>query len=245
MPIASNGNLKTQVQDEIRHYILATGLKQGDPLPTELMLAERLGISRSVIREALNGLELIGMVETRHGVGRFVGKSDVGSMVKNLMYTVQSNVTTFRNLIEIRITLETAFLLRDLHLFNESDFNQYRENLAAQNGMIKNQCNEEDLIVSHAGFHSMLFKHSGNTLLVDLIDMFSQVQTQLYREHKYVTQDRKQYFTIHSRLLDAIETKNYDKVRSALLEHFQEPLEYIRSSGITVEIPLSNLTLGI
>lgn len=46
-------------------------MRPGDPLPTEMAVAERLMVSRSTVREAMKLLEQEGLVETRRGMGRF------------------------------------------------------------------------------------------------------------------------------------------------------------------------------
>jgi DNA-binding FadR family transcriptional regulator len=241
MPRVKNSNLKVRVQEEIRTYIVRQGLTKGDPLPTEKDISEQLGISRTVIREALNGLELIGLIETRHGVGRFIGKFDVGSMVRQMVYSINAEKESFRNLLEVRITLETSFLLRDLALFTAEDFVDFRDNLNLQNEMIKSQCSEEDLITSHAEFHAMLLRHSDNILLVDLINMFSQVQTHLYWQHQYLTNDRNEYFTIHNKLVNVLELGDSQGLRACLKEHFLEPVEWVRNLGIRISLPLDEL----
>ena len=60
-------------QERIKQYIVDNALRPGDPLPTEFDLSRSLGISRNSLREALKALETIGVVETRHGLGSFVG----------------------------------------------------------------------------------------------------------------------------------------------------------------------------
>ena len=47
-------------------------LQPGDKLPPERALATRLGVSRPTLREAVRGLVIMGMLETRHGAGTFV-----------------------------------------------------------------------------------------------------------------------------------------------------------------------------
>lgn len=235
-PRMKEENLKVRVQQEIRNYIITKGLTQGSSLPTEKVLSEMLGISRTVIREALNGLELIGLVETRHGVGRFIGKVDVGSIVKNLIYTIPATPESFKDLIEIRITLETTFILRDLEQFTSEDIRESRKNLKEQHEMIANECDEEQLIKAHAEFHNKLLQHSDNKLLTDLLDMFLQVQTRLYRKDQYITDNRSNYYKVHERLLDAIETKKQDTVKQCLMTHFDEPIEWVKNSNVKISI---------
>ncbi|WP_066313807.1 FadR/GntR family transcriptional regulator [Bacillus sp. FJAT-29814] len=52
--------------------IAADGLMQGDKIPSERELSERLNVGRSSVREALRALELLGLIETRRGEGTFI-----------------------------------------------------------------------------------------------------------------------------------------------------------------------------
>jgi len=239
-PQIKEANLKVRIQEEIRNFIINNQLIAGDPLPTEKEFSEKLGISRTVVREALNGLELIGLIEAKQGIGRFVGKVDVDSMVKNLAYTIPATIETFRDLLEVRITLETAFLLRDLAHFTDEDISGFYSDLKRQRDMIEKQCPEEDLIKAHAEFHSKLFYRSDNQLLVDLINMFSQVQVKLNRQHQYVTRNRFEYYDVHKSLVDAIATKEPELVKKCIIEHFLEPVEQVEKANIRISIPCND-----
>lgn len=58
-----------QVAESIREAIVGGSLKAGDSLPAERSLAERFGVNRSSVREAIHRLEAWGLVKTRHGGG--------------------------------------------------------------------------------------------------------------------------------------------------------------------------------
>ena len=62
--------------DMIRQMVLSGQLKPGDALPPERELAVRLGVSRSSLREAIRALEVVNVLETRHGSGNFVTSMD-------------------------------------------------------------------------------------------------------------------------------------------------------------------------
>ena len=67
-----HGSLVDATTEAISTQILHAELVAGDRLPTERALVERLGVSRTVLREALSSLEALGLVETRGTRGRFV-----------------------------------------------------------------------------------------------------------------------------------------------------------------------------
>jgi GntR family transcriptional regulator len=65
-------SLPLQVRDELRTLIVTDRLGPGDPLPTEAEIADRFGVGRTTVREAFKLLEQDGLIDVRHGRGRFV-----------------------------------------------------------------------------------------------------------------------------------------------------------------------------
>lgn len=61
-----------QIVKELREIIRIEEIKPGGKLPSERVLAERLGVGRSSVREALRSMELLGLIETKHGGGTFL-----------------------------------------------------------------------------------------------------------------------------------------------------------------------------
>src|SRR5690625_7067445 len=76
--------------EAIKDLILAEGLRPGDPMPTESALCERLGISRSSVREAIRTLSSLDIVEVRHGHGTFVGGLSLAPLVNGLDFRARA-----------------------------------------------------------------------------------------------------------------------------------------------------------
>src|SRR3990170_4058983 len=66
--------LPLRLRDEILAIIQRDGLRPGDRLPTEAALSDRFGVARTTAREALKLLEQDGVVDVRHGSGRYVSQ---------------------------------------------------------------------------------------------------------------------------------------------------------------------------
>ena len=64
--------LPAQVARLLLDYLLAGNVRPGTRLPSERRLAEELGVGRSVVREALKSLGLLGLVEVRQGDGTYL-----------------------------------------------------------------------------------------------------------------------------------------------------------------------------
>src|SRR5699024_7557803 len=98
--------------EAIKELILAEGLRPGDPMPTESSLCERLGISRSSVREAIRTLSSLDIVEVRHGHGTFVGGLSLAPLVHGLNFRARSDahedLRTLREVLEVRIALDLS-----------------------------------------------------------------------------------------------------------------------------------------
>lgn len=69
--------LYEQVVERLRAYVVDAGLRAGDKLPPERDLAERLGISRASVKQAIVVLEVQGLVDVRHGGGSYLTRDSL------------------------------------------------------------------------------------------------------------------------------------------------------------------------
>ena len=61
-----------QIVKHLREIIVEQGIQEGHKLPSERALSEQLQVGRSTVREALRSLELLGVIETKHGGGTYL-----------------------------------------------------------------------------------------------------------------------------------------------------------------------------
>jgi GntR family transcriptional regulator len=98
-------SLPLQVRDQILALINREGLSPGDQLPTEAEIATRFDVARTTAREALKLLEQDGVVDVRHGLGRYVSQlvtlerpitrlESVTEMMRSRGYTVTNRVVS-------------------------------------------------------------------------------------------------------------------------------------------------------
>lgn len=225
-------NLQKMIQEQIKRYILEKGAEAGHPLPTENELSKRFGISRTVVREALRGLEAVGIIETRHGVGRFVRNFNFEVILNNLPYSLEKDIKNFKDILEIRVCLESSFLEKNIDQFTESDIAEISSIISKLEKQVLNHSPERDLIETHTEFHVALYRHLDNALLVNLIRIFSTIQRNLSLLHRYRTLNRKKFIEAHKKILDAIIKKNPKLARKRMIEHFSEPIRWVMTQQI-------------
>ncbi len=100
--------LSDEVAERLQRAILSGIFKLGDRLPSEHELAQRFGVSRVVIREALRTLENLGIVAIKGGRtgGAFVASSDVRLFQRALLLNLRLHSLSVEELIEARLIYE-------------------------------------------------------------------------------------------------------------------------------------------
>src|SRR5690606_4994323 len=82
---ASVGPLYARIEEDVRRQISEGSLQLGSRLPAEQELAERYGVARMTVRQALGRLASAGIVERRHGVGTFVARTKTERVAGQLL----------------------------------------------------------------------------------------------------------------------------------------------------------------
>jgi GntR family transcriptional repressor for pyruvate dehydrogenase complex len=95
--------LYEQLVEQLLGYIQAAQLGPGDLLPAERDLAERLGVSRATLAQALVALEVLGVIDVQHGTGAvLVHRPNVAAVIKGL----REHRSRLPDVVEARSTLE-------------------------------------------------------------------------------------------------------------------------------------------
>ena len=106
-PVARPSRLSEVVATELEAWLRDGGLVAGGQLPSEKVLAERFGVSRAVIREAVSRLKADGWVETRQGAGAFVAPQP-GRGTFRLVQGGAAAADTLADVFELRHLVETG-----------------------------------------------------------------------------------------------------------------------------------------
>ncbi|MDL0431726.1 GntR family transcriptional regulator [Marinobacter sp. TBZ242] len=98
--------LADSIVEELENMILEGTLQPGERLPAERTLAERFGVSRPSLREAVQRLATKGLLVSRQGGGHFVAESLGSSFTDPLIALLEGRPDAQRDLLEYRRTLE-------------------------------------------------------------------------------------------------------------------------------------------
>lgn len=145
------------IQDRLRSYIAHNRPRVGDKLPSEESLGQSLGVSRTAIREALCGLEAVGIIEARHGVGWIVRPFDFGPILENLSYGLVFQNRSILQITEIRKALDAYFIEPAIENLADGDL----ESLSAVVERMKERSDAGlDIEREDHDFHQLLYRPS-------------------------------------------------------------------------------------
>src|SRR5271155_2657532 len=166
--VVRTSRLYEQIVQQIEESVLKGILKPGDQLPAERELAQRLGVSRTAVREAVKALREKGLVEAYSGRGTFItdGTTHAARQSFDLMVKIgQQEGST--HLAQLRLILEPGIAALAAERVEEEHLTAMREAVAV---MERSQKHPEAYIEADLDFHLALAEAAANPLILSLID---------------------------------------------------------------------------
>lgn len=160
MPI-SNLTMADRVEARLHEYIIRRAIKPGDAIPSEQELAEALGVSRTVVREALSRLRMLGLISSRKKRGMILTQPDVMKGFQKILHPNILDDTVRKQLFELRLVLEVG--LGDL-LFKRKTA-AHLQRLDAVVEREQKASTQMERIRCEFEFHSTLYEMAGNDTL--------------------------------------------------------------------------------
>ncbi|MFB7668703.1 FadR/GntR family transcriptional regulator [Kitasatospora sp. NPDC056138] len=222
--------------EKIKAMIVSGELRPGSRLPREADLAERLGLSRSSLREAVKALSLIRVLDVRQGDGTYVTSLEPNLLLDALGFVVDFHQDdTVLEFLEVRRILEPAAAAMAARVMSDEDITALREVLDG----LSDDATLQELIDNDLEFHRRIAAGSGNTVLCSLIDGLSgpTARARIWRgltEEGAVERTRQQ----HHAILDAIARRAPDLAHSWATVHVAGVEQWLRDTLGTAGSPL-------
>ncbi len=152
----------TDVITQIRGAIMSGRFRKGDRLPTEREMARQFGVSRVTVRDALRALEAGGLIEIRVGGqgGPYVKEPDPALLAENLRTHLHMQGTTFAELAEARLALETTAARLAAERATEEDLAEMRAAIE--------EPRFAGTAIRSVGFHTALVRAAHNSALLTM-----------------------------------------------------------------------------
>jgi GntR family transcriptional repressor for pyruvate dehydrogenase complex len=232
-------SLTQQCADSMKQHMMRSALKSGDRLPTEQEWVEMLGVSRLVVREALQMLTGSGLIDVQQGRGAFVRDSAQISIFDQLTFGLDLQQLSYTDILEARAMLDLTVLELCILRANERSLAELEE-------LLQLMQQAEDLGMppepAHRAFHRGMLRTAGNPLIervgLVLLDAFWRISdTASGLIHLPSEPVKHNEVDVHRMLLDTIRARDPSQSRRAVVKHlpFQPDVSYIYPivSGMT------------
>ncbi|GAA2395280.1 FadR/GntR family transcriptional regulator [Dactylosporangium salmoneum] len=218
--------LTDEAIDKIKGMITSGELGPGDRLPKEADLAERLGLSRNSLREAVKALSMIRVLDVRQGDGTYVTSLEPDLLLDALSFVVDFHRDdTVLQFLEVRRILEPAATALATQRMSDAEVAKLQDVLDALDA----DPTIESLVANDLEFHRLIAAGAGNAVLGSLIEGLSGPTTRA-RIWRGLTQEGAAARTReqHQAIVDAIATRQPDLARSWASIHVAGVEEWLR-----------------
>ena len=211
-------SVKDQVFDQLMNQIVEGVWKPGDKIPSENELASIFGVSRISVREAIQKLKAMELIETHRGKGSFVKAFTTSSYLQTLTPMLLLSKADILYVIEYRRILEIGII--DLFMKRQApDDIQVLKDL-----LVKMEKYKKDLLkytTYDLEFHFKLYEMTKNPIIMKISNMISDILSSAMKgavtEH-----GAEEGIEFHSRIVAAIEDNNSAVLKKITNELFDK-----------------------
>ncbi len=217
-------NVQQTIISKIRDVINLKNLEPGDKLPSERMLSEKFGVTRSNVREAIQKLEFYGLLKSIPQSGTFVANIGIIALNGMIEDILRLEEPDFKSLVETRILLELKTARLAALRRTEDDLVKLKEALDAY---AKKVLKGEDAVQEDLLFHLAIAKASGNsTMNTFMLVITPEIITNFEKYH--VCNDNQAHIGIkeHDAIYNAIKKQDPKLAKQKMKEHFKVLYQY-------------------
>jgi len=209
---------------QIRHLITSGQLNSGDKLPPERKLAEKLGVGRTAVRDAIRKLEFYGILRTVPQSGTVVAGIGITALEGLITDVLKLETSDFADLVETRVILEknTAKLAAERR--TKQDIAAIQTAYDAYETKIKKR---EDAVEEDLMFHLKVAEASKNVVLKSLMLIITPDIINDFIQYEVCDEETElKALEDHQNILDAIISKDGEKAAFYMNEHLKDVVEF-------------------
>lgn len=207
----------------------------GDRLPTEREMMDRLGVGRSSIREGLQALQLMGLIDIQVGRGTFVRRVDSEVMVNPHLLARLMEKETTRELLEARRLLEPAIAALAAQRATAEDLAEVERLLHRIEELMHRG---EPTYQASATFHHRLAQAAKNAVLIRFMESIMSLMAHRGEQIEHDGDFLKWELASHWEVFRAVRSRDPEQAAEVMRQHLVESAEaYLRITQADGEVP--------
>jgi GntR family transcriptional repressor for pyruvate dehydrogenase complex len=217
-------SLRSQVYGKLKEQLMKGTWKEGEKLPSEHELCDMFGVSRVTIRGAIQQLEILGLVDTKHGGGTFVKQFSLAESVDSLhpFMRIQKNQDLI-TVLEYRKIIEKGIIGLALEKLKPEDMAFLEETYTA---MERDVYHGADYIEADLAFHGRLAEATGNSIIIKVQELINGILSAAMNDIVQIL-GRSIGLTWHRKIIDALKQGDKQECETLMEEHIEETIRAI------------------
>lgn len=211
-------SLVDRVEANLVELLQQKKLKVGDSIPKELELAETLGVSRTVIREALLRLRMMGLIESKKKKGAVITSPDLFGIMSKSMNPHVLDQETLKGIFEIRLVLEIGMADFIFERISPEDIRELKKIVSKEPRVTDHHLFN---IEHEIAFHGKLYEITGNETMKKFQKMLLPVFDYVHNSGLLKKQAHLKTFVSHKGLVDILEKGTPELFRNAMRKHLE------------------------
>lgn len=211
-------SLVDKVESNLVELLKLRKLKVGDSIPKEMELAEMLGVSRTVIREALLRLRTMGLIESKKKKGAVITSPDLFGIMSKSINPYVLDQETLKEMFELRLVLEIGMADLLYHRITKKDIDELYAIVAGEPPATQYHVFN---IEHEIQFHSKLYEITGNETLKKFQKMLLPIFDYVHNSGLLKKQSLLKTFVSHKQLVDLLETGTPEAFRNGMRGHLE------------------------
>jgi GntR family transcriptional repressor for pyruvate dehydrogenase complex len=219
---------------QLKNQLMEGVWKAGEKLPSENELCASLGVSRVTVRAAIQQLEILGLVETRHGGGNFARKFSSANAMNELHPLIRiSENQDIITVLEYRKIIEKGTIGLIAPRITADDIARLEENYQltvslSDTGECQKQAETDHL------FHYQLARITGNPIIIKVYEIINVILANAMVEIVRLL-GTEMALRYHRQLIDALKTGDKVLCESTMEAHIEETIKKIQNKDLVLQ----------
>ena len=222
-------NISEIVFRQLEQSILSGDWKPGEKIPSENVLSTQLGVSRVTVRNAIQRLSGIGLVEARQGGGTYVKISSDEEALQLLKPILTQMKPDVRYFLEYRLAMEPEMAAMAAQRATQTQMTQMQEYVGLYEAAVREN-REEEILPYDSKLHYAIAEASANPLIIKTYELLKEIYS---RNLSQIVQDLGPVAGIryHKKIVGSICSHDAEAARDYMRRHIQETIDLYQSAN--------------
>lgn len=211
----SRETLATEIARRLLAYLLSGKISPGERIPSERNLSTTLGVGRSVVREALKSLTVLGLIDVRQGDGTYLKRTDSELLPQAIEWGLLLGAKRITDLVEARHYLEVVLAGLAAERRDEAGLGEMRRCVET----MARAGNPDEFVEADIAFHFAVATGAGNQSMLQIMRSIRGLLQVWISRVMHAADSSRPTWEEHAAILDAIDRQDVAGARAAMEAH--------------------------